>query len=95
MTRKLTEQPIMFDHHSIMCFTEEGRDTYTFKQQRDFGGNVHKLFGPKVIFGIAKQLDECDQSPPRMWPVDYETLEKDLGHDFSEAIGLYFQKEME
>jgi hypothetical protein len=56
---------------------------------------VHKLFSPKVIFGIAKQLDECDQSSPRVWPVDNEALEKDLGHDFSEAIVLHLQEEMQ
>ena len=60
--------------------------TYTVKQQGNLGRSPDEARTPKIVLGIAKQLDEGYQSSPRVRPMDNKALHEDPRNDFPERV---------
>jgi len=56
---------------------------------------VNELLVPEIVFVVAEQLNESDQSTPWMRTMDDEALQENSCHYFTEAIVLYFGKEVQ
>ena len=60
--------------------------TYTIKQQRNLGRSPNETRAPKIVLGIAKQLDKGYQSAPWVRPMDNKALHKDPRDDFPKCV---------
>jgi len=60
--------------------------TYTIKQQRNLGRSPNEVLTPKIVLGIAKQLDEGYQSSPWVRPMDNKAFHEDPRDDFPERV---------
>ena len=60
--------------------------TYAIKQQRNLGRSPNETRTPKIVLGIAKQLDEGYQSSPWVRPMNNKALHEDPRDDFPKSV---------
>ena len=68
--------------------------TNVLKKHRNIWVDSDELLGPEVVFWIAQQFDEGDQSTPWMGTVNNEAFEEDLDPAFLEPVIFDFQEKV-
>ena len=64
------------------------KKTYAFKQESNFGDLSNKVFAPKVVIRVAEELDEREESPPRVGTMDDEALQKNSSDNFLKVVAF-------
>ena len=67
----------MQDVAVIIPWLTHARPGYALKQTLNLLSTMSEVIRPEIVAWVLDQFNESYQQPPRVWPVDNQTLQQD------------------